>query len=107
MMKCHLAINEEVEVSKNKFDVDTFKTILYSSLMARKEYTNFTTEISSYIESAITSEDSFELLGISVDYQEEYNQYTYREDENFLGYARTYYANTKENNDKIMIINTR
>lgn len=99
-------INEEVEVSKNKFDVDTFKTILYSSLMARKEYTNFTTEISSYIESAITSEDSFELLGISVDYQEEYNQYTYREDENFLGYARTYYANTKENNDKIMIFSS-
>jgi len=101
------SINEKITESDNRFDVDIFKDILYNTLLTKEEYKDFTAEINSYIESAITSENSFQLLGITVSYQEEYNQYTYREDENFLGYARTYYANKEENDTKIMIFSSK
>lgn len=89
-------INTVSKVSRpvvNHFDIDTLRTVLVNSLITKDEYRDYEQEIRSYIDSAVVSDNSFELLGITVNYQEEFNQYTYEEDENFIGYARTYYEN--------------
>lgn len=103
-------LNQEEEETKpnnrSTYDID-IKTAIINSIIIRDKYKNYTTEISSYINSADTTNNTLNLLGITVNYDEEHNQYNYQLDDNFIGYACTYYENMiNQNEANTMIFST-
>lgn len=92
--------------TSSKMNITDLQTMIINSLITKDKYKKYSKEISKYIKTAEITDSSFNLLGISLTYQEDINQYIYKEDENFLGYARTYYENTEKHNDGAMIFST-
>lgn len=66
-----------------------FKESLVQNILMNTSYQPYEQEIKAYI---YDSEDPLHLPGIQINYQE-YYQYTYAIEDNFVGYARTYYEN--------------
>lgn len=101
-------VKEEEPAQESNYNITDFQTSLINSLITKDKYKSYQKEISSYIESADLTNNTFNLLGISVSYDEEFNQYLYKLDENFLGYACTYYENTinQATSDTTMIFST-
>lgn len=98
--------SNEVKNTNSKISNSDLQTMIINSLITKDKYKKYNKEISSYIKTAEITDSSFNLLGIKLNYQEDTNQYTYQEDENFLGYARTYYENNENNNSGVMVFTT-
>lgn len=100
---------KEVEENVNQIDnkkLEFFQKKITEIILAKDKYKNYQEEITNYIKSADLSNNNFELAGIVVSYQEETDEFFYQIDENFLGYARTYFVNLNNVEKNTMIFSS-
>ena len=102
-------ITKEVNEEENFLDINKlkqFQSKITEIIIAKDKYKNYSSEVTSYINSANLENNQFELRGIEVKYQEATDEFFYQIDENFLGYARTYASNQDSSENNTMIFST-
>ena len=107
--RAYAPLNKVDDLSYSNFNnvnsqVLSIKESFLNKMLNDDRYSDYMKEISSYVNSVDVSGTEFNLLGIDqVIYNDDYLEYDFIINENFIGYACTYYENNF-NNNKIEIL---
>ncbi len=105
--KIDLSSSNSDSISEVDAQILSIKESFLNNILNDDKYNEYMTEISSYLNSIDVSNNSFDILGIDeVTYNNDTNEYEFVINDNFIGYACTYYENVVNNNKNTMIFST-
>lgn len=105
--KIDLSSSDSNNINEGISQTLSIKESFLNNVLNNDKYNEYMTEISSYVNSIDLSSSDFDILGVDeVIYNNDSNEYEFVINDNFIGYARTYYENVVNNNRNIMIFST-